>query len=89
VILGDWGSIKQKEEEGGVSETLTKNSGGFGFHQGAMCYALKDDGSAFFGKDGKGRIELNGNESTISSSSYNNGRGKGMLIDLDDGVLKF
>jgi len=27
-----------------------------------MSYALKDDGTAFFGKDGNGRIYFNGNK---------------------------
>jgi hypothetical protein len=30
-----------------------------------MCYAFKDNGEAFIGKSGMGRIELDGNKATL------------------------
>jgi hypothetical protein len=41
---------------------LTQQTGVYGFNHGRMSYALKDDGTAFFGKDGKGRIYFDGNK---------------------------
>jgi hypothetical protein len=52
-----------------------------------MSYALKDDGTAFFGKDGRGRICLDGNNATIKSASWRFNKPEGMMIDLDDGIL--
>jgi hypothetical protein len=40
----------------------------------------------FIGKSGHGRILLDGNNSIIQSSSYA-ANSKGMLIDLDDGII--
>jgi hypothetical protein len=37
-----------------------------------MSYALTEDGKAFFGKDGKGRIYLDGNNSTLYSNGWKN-----------------
>jgi hypothetical protein len=54
VVIGDWSRTN-------TDEAITKQTGIYGFEHGAMSYALKDDGTAFFGKDGKGRIYLNGN----------------------------
>lgn len=71
VMLGDW-------------QELNKNAqtGIYGFHHGEMSYAFKDDGTAFLGKDGRGRIHFDGNESAIYSANWNNGQG--MKIDLDE-----
>ena len=48
-----------------------------------MCYSLMDNGKAFLGKNGEGRIDFNGNNGKIYSQT-----GAGMEIDLDDGVVK-
>ena len=48
------------------------------------------NGKAFIGKQGRGRLEFDGNRGTISSALYNNtasGHKKGMLIDFDDGKI--
>lgn len=75
VMIGDWtGSISDK--------SLTQATGVFGFHQGAMCYAFMDNGTAFLGKSGEGRIDFNGNTGKIYSQT-----GAGMEIDLDDGLI--
>lgn len=66
----------------------------YGFNDGAQSFGLSIDGTAFFGKAGRGRILIDGNSGTISSASYQQNRGDsketntaGMLIDLDDGMI--
>ena len=81
VMLGDWNYVD------GQSKEITKQTGVYGFHHGAMSYAFKEDGTAFIGKSGKGRILFDGNESTISSESYSKLGAGGILIDLDDGYI--
>lgn len=77
VMIGDWGG---QDVEG----SITKQTGVYGFHHGAMSYALKEDGTAFFGKDGRGRIHIDGNSATLYSDGWNtNGSVRGMQIDLD------
>jgi len=49
-----------------------------------MSYALKDDGTAFLGKDGKGRIYLDGNKSYIYSSLWKE-KQEGMLLNINSG----
>ena len=90
VVLGDWSKTDS-------DKMLTKQTGIYGFNHGAMSYALKDDGTAFFGKDGQGRIYFNGNSAQIYSANWiaaiskeNNlytQKKQGMLIDVDDGLL--
>lgn len=66
------------------AETLT---GVYGIHEGVSSFALRENGTATFGKAGLGQIHIDGNESTIKSSSRNLDNGTGMLIDLDDGII--
>ena len=61
VVLGDWSNDK-----GG--EVLT---GVYGFDKGVQSYGLKQDGTAFFGKSGEGRIEFDGTRGVIKSSKFN------------------
>lgn len=79
VMLGDWSG------SGGVNnasdKSLTDCTGIYGFNHGAMAYAFKDDGTAFIGKYGRGRIEFDGNSGTIGDATGN------MIIDLDDGQI--
>ena len=72
----------------------------YGFNHGAQSFGLNIEGRAFFGKPGRGRIYINGDEGTISSASFQQNREKeldgtwstkngtaGMIIDLDDGSI--
>ena len=64
----------------------------YGFHHGAQSFCLSVDGTAFFGKAGRGRIYFDGTSGTIASASYetvrkNGGSPSGMKIDLDDGYI--
>ena len=81
VMLGDWSSSGS-----GENPFLTNQTGVYGFHEGMLSYALLEDGTAFFGKSGKGRIMLDGDESTISNYGYRLGLA-GMMIDLDDAFI--
>lgn len=65
VMLGTW---KGKNVAGDIKD----QTGVYGFHQGAMSYAFKEDGTAFIGKSGLGRIEFNGNKGVIQSASWGN-----------------
>ena len=90
VILGDW-------SRSDTDAMITKQTGIYGFNHGAMSYALKDDGTAFFGKDGKGRIYFNGNNAQIYSADWTDPLSrdnnlyaqshKGMLLDINDGII--
>ncbi len=59
----------------------------YGFNDGAQSFGLSIDGTAFFGKAGKGRILFDGNSGSISSAAFNEAN-VGMKIDLDDGYLE-
>ena len=71
----------------------------YGFNNGAQSFCLNVDGKAFFGKAGRGRIYIDGDNGTISSASFQQNRNydengnfmgdaaAGMLIDLDDGFI--
>ena len=84
VVLGDWSRTD-------TDAFVAAQTGVYGFNHGGMSYALKDDGSAFFGKDGRGRIYLNGNKAQIYSANWlkeQSSAKNGMLIDIDDGKIE-
>lgn len=81
VLIGDL------EGTGNTVDTDTA-TGVYGLHEGVTSFALKEDGTATFGKKGKGQIFIDGNASTIESASYRNKENKyGMQIDLDAGQI--
>lgn len=84
VAIGDW-----------QFDTNDKKTGIYGFHQGAMSYAFKDNGEAFIGKDGKGRIVFKGDSGDIHSDTWestisetNKIENLGMLLDINKGAIK-
>lgn len=81
VMMGDWndGSKNEKNE-------LVKYTGLAGYHHGAMSFAFVNNGTAFIGKQGRGRIQFDGNNGTITSGNYVKNQ-SGMLIDLDDAII--
>lgn len=82
VMLGNWKGTN-------TEDSITENTGVYGFHHGAQSYAFKDDGTAFIGKSGKGRILFNGDKGTIESESWQDKDNQiGMCIDLDDGDIQ-
>jgi hypothetical protein len=55
VVLGEMLKLGGKETTSGL----------YGFHEGAGAFAFKNDGTAFIGKNGEGRIVFNGKDSVI------------------------
>ena len=78
VMIGDW-------QDKNTEDSIARQTGIYGFHQGAMSYAFKEDGTAFLGKDGRGRINFDGNNATLYSPSFETGQG--MKIDLNDASI--
>ena len=74
-MIGDW--------SGTTSDgSVTGATGVYGFHKGAMAYAFMDNGKAFIGKSGEGRIEFDCSEGeAIIQSPYN------MSINLTSGQI--
>ena len=81
VILGNISS------SGNVENQFSGTTGLYGYSKGGQSYALLEDGTAYFGKTGAGRIYFDGDKGTIKSANWNNSN-TGMFIDLDDGILK-
>lgn len=88
VLMGDIGKGLQFDTDN------MSGLGLYGFNFGAQSFCLSVDGTAFFGKAGRGRIHIDGDSGTIASASYEQVRrngayptSAGMLIDLDDGFI--
>lgn len=75
VMMGDWSG---KDAEPGI----TTNTGIYGFNKGAVSFGFRDDGTAFIGKAGKGRIEFKGDNGIIESADKT-----GMSINLGEGKI--
>ena len=82
VIMGQIAQIT----EGNIHD---KKTGLFGYKSGAQVYGFRDDGTAFIGGSGAGRIYFDGNGGTISSAKYNGNTNyvNGTKIDLQSGSL--
>lgn len=66
-----------------------KKTGIYGLHEGRVAFAFKEDGTAFIGKSGFGRIEFNGNSGEIFSSAWKvNEDEQGLYMNLDKAILK-
>lgn len=77
VVMGDWAQ----------ESTDLGQAGLYGFGDGEMAFAFKEDGTAFIGKSGAGRIEFNGDKGTIKSAYYDEKYQPGTCFDLDDASL--
>lgn len=80
VLMGDWGS--------NTNDSYLQ-TGLFGFQNGVMTYAFKDDGTGFIGP-GKGRIEFDGTKGIIKSADYKIKDGvpiAGLYLDLQLGNI--
>lgn len=80
VIMGDW-------DDSDTENVIRKNTGIYGFQQGKASFGFKDDGTAFIGQAGKGRLEFNGQESIIQSSVMSNSN-IGMKMNFDKGYIQ-
>ena len=75
VMLGDWSNTSSTPD-------LTRQTGIYGFHNGEMSYAFKENGTAFIGTSSNGgRIEFDGNNGLIKSANYDTIH-EGMEINL-------
>lgn len=64
VLMGDW------QGKANVNDlTLTNYTGLFGFQNGVMTYAFKDDGTGFIGS-GTNRIDFNNSDNFISTGIF-------------------
>ena len=80
--------IKQPKKKNGATETaIAEHTGIYGFQKGVASFGFRDDGTAFIGKPGAGRLEFNGDSSRITSNRMENNLG-GMLLDFDDGLIE-
>lgn len=83
VVLGDW----QEKSDINV-ETLNDYTGLFGFRNGLMSFGFKDDGTAFIGTKTAGRLQFDGNQSTISSAGYLESTAGGIYLDFNAAKMK-
>ena len=95
---GAFSGVLMGDVRSGTENNTITNTGIYGFQNGVMSYALRDDGSGFFGAGANGRIEFDGNSGIIRSSNWEKsgnqwilsstqGNASGTLIDLDDGMF--
>lgn len=67
------------------SDDSLRTTGLYGFRQGKQSFAFKEDGTAFIGESGFGRINFDGTKGEIKSSGYDTGTG--LLINLKDNYI--
>lgn len=64
-------------------DSLSNKIGLYGFSKGEQSFGFREDGTAFIGKAGVGRIEFDGERGIIQSSLYDEDNiSRGMIIDL-------
>lgn len=64
----------------------TRQHGLYGYQDDQPSFGLMASGKAFFGKNGSGRIEIDGTNSTITSKGYQLDH-RGLFMDLDNPKL--
>lgn len=69
------------------SDDSLRTTGLYGFRQGKQSFAFKEDGTAFIGESGFGRINFDGTKGEIKSSSYDTDTRTGLLINLKDNYI--
>lgn len=79
IMLGNWG------DQNADNSLTSGETGLYGFDHGEQTYAFRQDGTAFIGKSGAGRIEFDGNEGIIESGAFT--AGTGMSINLAEGTI--
>ena len=88
VLIGDFGT-KQNADS-----SISYNTGVYGYNNGQQVYALKDDGTATFGKSSTGQIIIKGTSSIIESKDFKYTYNKsgasvitGLSLDLSNGKI--
>lgn len=79
VLIGDI-------QQGSGLDAAPAQTGVYGLHEGQISYALKEDGTATFGKSGKGQIKIDGNSGIIQSEGFSK-LNQGTQINLDSGTI--
>lgn len=86
VLIGDF--------DNNSDSSLSRYTGVYGYNKGEQVYALRDDGTATFGKSSTGQIIINGTSSIIESKDFSytyNESGastiKGLSLDLLNGKI--
>ena len=69
------------------SDTNEHGTGLIGFNHGQLAYGFYEDGYAFIGRPGAGRIEFNTDGNGIIQSSNYIKDSSGMMINLTDGAI--
>ena len=77
----------RKDKTGATVTEIAEHTGIYGFQKGIASFGFRDDGTAFIGKPGAGRLEFNGDSSRITSNRMENNLG-GMMLDFDDGLIE-
>ena len=80
IMLGDWSNTN-------AADDITRQTGIYGFHEGAVSFAFKEDGTGFIGKSGHGRINFDGNSSRITSNRFESNLG-GLMLDFNVGLIE-
>lgn len=71
-----------------TTDSSEEQFGLYGYHNGVQSFGFKEDGTAFLGTSGAGRIVFNGNQGVIESGNFIASEGtEGMHIDLQSGKI--
>jgi hypothetical protein len=79
VVLGDTETI--------INDKTVQGTGLFGYKDGVQSYGFKDDGTAFIGAPGAGRIEFDGEKGIISSAPQED-KQPSSIWNLADGTFE-
>lgn len=75
------------DSKGNSVSGVDSTTGLYGFNRGAMSFGFRDNGTAFIGKSGRGRILFDGNSGVIKSSLWDEDE-SGLYMDIDDAELR-
>ena len=70
VLIGDF--------DDNSDSSLSRYTGVYGYNKGEQVYALRDDGTATFGRASTGQIQINGSSSTIQSNGFKDSSSDGV-----------
>lgn len=67
VVMGELAKVEKVEDEKRITNSAT---GLIGYYCGKQAFGFKDDGTAFIGQSGQGRIEFDGTSGVIQSQGW-------------------
>lgn len=80
VMMGEWRKSNDDNTESSIENGI------YGFKQGSSTFGFRNDGTAYIGPPGAGRIEFDGEKSIITSSAFSNNEG-GMQMNFKKGTI--